>query len=464
MDVGEGVTAPVFTGFYEVDGHRAGPRAAPPEVGEHTDRVFASLGDARTTPATDTPAPGPPLAGVRVMDFGIGAVGVEVGRRLAEYGAQVLKVESRTYIDFMRTVAGSELSPSFVSSSRSKLGFGANAQTPEGHDLLLRLAEVSDVVVENNSTGTMTDLGLDFDALAAVNPGIVMVSSQLMGSRGTWADWRGYGPTGQGPGGLLHLWNYADRDDPAGSASIYPDHYAGCLGAVGAVASLVGRARGTNRAVHVEVAQVEAVAGSLADLLAAEGIEPGSVVPSGNRSEQGAPWGLYPCEGTEQWVAITCRDDEDWRGLRAAMGEPDWSGDAAFATAEARLAHTADLDARVAEWTRTGDKEAIAAECQRHGVPAAPLLTGTDMGSHPHYLAHHFPIRVDQIGLHEMVLDGAAFHGDLMVGPDVRRAPLLGEHTREIATSVLGLDDAEVDKLLAAGVLETTPPVEVPDT
>jgi crotonobetainyl-CoA:carnitine CoA-transferase CaiB-like acyl-CoA transferase len=309
----------------------------------------------------------------------------------------------------------------------------------------------------------MDDLGLAFDDLAAVNPGIVMVSSQLMGSRGVWADWRGYGPTGQGPGGLLHLWNYADRDDPAGSASIYPDHYAGCLGAVGALAALVGRARGTNEGLHVEVAQVEAVAGSLADILAAEGVEPGSVLPSGNRSEQGAPWGLYPCAGTEQWVAITCRDDADWRGLRAAMGEPEWASDPALDDAETRLARADLLDEHVRAWTGTDTKDAIAARCQQHGVPAAPMLTGTDMGSHPHYVARNFAIRIDQQALGEMVLDGAAFHGALMVGPDVRQAPTIGEHTREIARSLLGLDDEEVDKLLAAGVLETTPPVTMPD-
>ena len=198
LDVGAGVTAPVFTGFFELDGERAGPHTSPPEVGEHTEQVFANLGDARVPPAS-TPDPAPPLAGVRVMDFGIGAVGVEVGRRLAEYGAEVIKIESRAYPDFMRTVTGGEFSPSFVSSSRSKLGFGANAQTPEGHDVLMKLAEHSDVVIENNSTGTMDDLGLGFDDLLAVNPNIVMVSSQLMGSHGTWADWRGYGPDRAGP-------------------------------------------------------------------------------------------------------------------------------------------------------------------------------------------------------------------------------------------------------------------------
>jgi len=334
-----------------------------------------------------------------------------------------------------------------------------NAQTPEGHDLLLRLAAVSDVVIENNSTGTMEDLGLGWSDLVSANPGIVMVSSQLMGSRGTWADWRGYGPTGQGPGGLLHLWNYEDRDDPAGSASIYPDHFAGCLGAVAAMAALVGRARGTTAGLHAEVAQVEAVAGALADLLAAEGVAPGSVVPSGNRSERGAPWGLYPCAGEEQWVAITCRDDGDWQALVSEMGDPEWARDPRWATAEARVSDARALDEHVAAWTRELVKDDVAARLQARKVPAVPMLTGTDMGTHPHYLAHEFAITVDQQELGPMVLDGAAFHADLMVGPDVRQAPTVGEHTRQLAIALLGLDDAEVDGLLGKGVLETTPPV-----
>jgi crotonobetainyl-CoA:carnitine CoA-transferase CaiB-like acyl-CoA transferase len=456
----------VFTGYFELDGTRAGPRARPPAVGEHADEVFASLGDRRAASgaAPDSPRrsgtePAAPLAGVRVMDFGIGAVGVEVGRRLAEYGAEVIKIESRAYPDFMRTVTGGEFSPSFVSSSRSKLGFGVNAQTEDGHRLLLRLAEQSDVVVENNSTGTMDDLGLGFADLAAVNPNIVMVSSQLMGSHGTWSDWRGYGPTGQGPGGLLHLWNYADRDDPAGSASIYPDHFAGCLGAVAVMAALVGRARGTTAGLHAEVAQVEAVVGALSDLLAAEAVEAGSVVPSGNHSERGAPWGLYPCAGEEQWVAVTCRDDADWRALCDVMGAPAWADDDAYATAEGRLANADALDEQVGAWTRGIAKDDVAAGLQARGVPAVPMLTGTDMGMHPHYVAHEFAITIDQQGLGPMVLDGAAFHGDLMVGPDVRPAPAIGEHTRRLATTLLGLTDPEIDVLLAAGVLETTPAV-----
>ncbi len=381
------------------------------------------------TPLRSPPVAGPPLAGLRVMDFGHGAVGVEVGRRFAEYGAEVMKVESRTYTDFMRLQLGGETNPSFASSSRSKLGFGVNAKTPEGVAILHELAAQSDLVVENNSTGTMDKLGIGFDALQAVNPDLVMVSSQLMGSHGAWSWWRGYGPSTQPPGGLVHLWNYADTEAPAGSTSIYPDHVAGCLGAVSSLAALVGRERGVNHGVHVEVAQVETVVGMLGDLVAAEAVTAGSVVPLGNRSEIGAPWGLYRCDGEEQWAAITCRDDADWRGLVAAMGAPAWGGDPALATVDGRRARADELDERIGEWTATRTKDDVAAACQREGVPAAPMLTGAEQVSDPQFEARGFAVRIDQPGVGPLWLDGAAFRGEHMVGPDVHQAPELGEHT-----------------------------------
>ena len=162
---------------------------------------------------------------------------------------------------------------------------------------------------------------------------------------------------------------------------------------------------------------------SLADLLAAEGVEAGSVVPSGNRSEQGAPWGLYPCAGEEQWVAITCRDDADWQGLVAAMGEPAWAADPRSPGSRPAVRAPTSSTTSVGEWTAPRTKDAIAAACQAHGVPAAPMLTGTEQTTDAHYVARAFAIEIDQPGVGPMVLDGAAFHGALMVGPDVRPAP-----------------------------------------
>jgi crotonobetainyl-CoA:carnitine CoA-transferase CaiB-like acyl-CoA transferase len=256
----------------------------------------------------------------------------------------------------------------------------------------------------------------------------------------------------------VHLWNYADRDVPAGSTSIYPDHVAGCLGAVASLAALVGRTRGVNRGVHLEVAQVEAVVGMLGDLVAAEGVAAGSVKPMGNRSEVGSPWGLYRCEGEEEWVAITCRDDADWHGLVAAMGGPAWAGEADLGTADGRRARADELDERIGEWTATMSKDDAAAACQAHGVPAAPMLTGAEQVSDPQFEARGFAVRIDQPGVGPLWLDGAAFRGEHMVGPDIHQAPELGEHTRSIARDLLGHDDDEIDRLLAAGILETTPP------
>ena len=179
----------------------------------------------------------------------------------------------------------------------------------------------------------------------------------------------------------------------------------------------------------------------------------------GNRSEVGAPWGLYRCDGEEQWAAITCRDDADWQGLVAAMGKPAWASDAAFATVDGRRQRADELDERIGEWTASLTKDEVAAKCQREGVPAAPMLTGAEQVSDQQFEARGFAVKIDQPGVGPLWLDGGAFRGDHMVGPDVHQAPELGEHTRTIARDVLGRDDDEIDRLLAAGILETTPPV-----
>ncbi len=118
-----------------------------------------------------------------------------------------------------------------------------------------------------------------------------------------------------------------------------------------------------------------------------------------------------------------------------------------------------EIDDRIREWTSAQSKDAVAAACQAHGVPAAPMLTGAEQTTDAQFVARGFAVEIDQPGVGPLVLDGPAFRGALMVGPDIRPAPDLGEHTRQIAREVLGLADDEIDRLLAAGVLETTPPV-----
>jgi crotonobetainyl-CoA:carnitine CoA-transferase CaiB-like acyl-CoA transferase len=457
LPIASGVAGPFAAGFVEVDGARCGPTRGAPARGADESGVFLAAGAARPAPEVGKAEPGAPLAGIRVLDFGIGGVGVEAGRLLAEYGAEVIKIETRTYPDFMRTVTGGWTSPSFASSSRSKQSFGVNVKKPEGLALLKKLIERSDVLIENSATGTLDDMGIGWKTIQALNPRAILVSSQLMGSRGPWASWIGYGPSTQPVGGLVHLWNYDDQDFPAGSAAIFPDHLVGRICAFGAMAALLRRER-TGRGSLVEAAQIEAVTGVLGELLLKAGLEPGSVKPRGNRSERGAPWGAYPCEGAQQWIVITVRDDADWRNLRAALGDPAWAREAAYETAAGRMERCRELDAKLGEWTASQPKRELAALLQRHLVPAGPVFTGTDMLDDPHFQAWRYAREVDVEPLGRFSVEGPCWSASAMPDADVRGAPKLGQHTREIARRLLGLGDADIERLVASGALEDPPP------
>ena len=449
-----GASGPVASGFFEIDGERQGFRRRAPTLGEHDAEVAAGIWtEPRPAPSGPLPEPTLPLAGLRVLDFGIGGVGVEASRLFGEYGADVIKVESRSYPDFIRVVMSTEMSASFASSSRSKRGFGVNLKHEKGLELLHALARHSDVVVENSSTGTMDEMGIGFGKLSELSPGIVMTSSQLLGSRGAWASWIGYGPSTQPIGGLVHLWNYDDQDDPAGSASIFPDHLAGRLAALGALAALYRRER-TGRGGHVEVAQAEAVVNIIGDLLLKEGVAPGTVVPRGNRSERGAPWGSYPCAGHEQWVTITVRDDEDWKKLRGALGSPEWAQRPELETVEGRRAAHDEIDAHLGEWTRAQTKLAVTATLQMFGIPAAPMMTGSEQATDPHFQARGYPRWVDQQELGWIGFEGPPFRASGMADVRIFQAPLLGEHTRAICRDLLGLAHDEIEALVDAGTLE----------
>lgn len=455
IQLDDGRTMKLPSGWFEIDGERVGPTGRPPHVGEHSEQVFTNLGAPRPTPAVPL-VKAPPLAGLKVMDFGHGGVGVETGRMFGEYGADVVKIESRTYPDFIRVVLGGEMSPSFASSSRSKRSLGINAKTPRGIELLKLMAHDSHVVIENNSTGTMTNMGLGYEVMKVENPDIVMMSSQLMGSRGKWASWLGYGPNTQVTGGMTHLWSYENDPEPAGSQSIFPDHFAGRAGAVAALAGVLGNRRLGEGGLHVELCQVEQVVGVMGDLLAKESLQPGSIVPRGNHSDHGTPWGLFPAAGDDKWVAICVRSDTEWAALVEVMGSPDWA-DAGMAE-DARRVDENEIEANIAAWTATMTSAAIVDACLAAGVPSGPMLTGATQSVDPHFEARGYLVKLHQPPIGGMIFEGGGFHASAMVGPDIFPAPGLGQQTREIASDWFGLANDEIEKLVADGVLETDPP------
>jgi crotonobetainyl-CoA:carnitine CoA-transferase CaiB-like acyl-CoA transferase len=249
------------------------------------------------------------------------------------------------------------------------------------------------------------------------------------------------------------LWNFADGDPPPGNNAIHPDHFVGRLCAIAGLLGVYARDE-RGRGVHSDIAQVEATIANIGDLLAKESLVPGSVQPEGNDDARGAPWGVFPCVGEQMWAVVCVRNDDDWRGLVDAMGGPAWAKADELADAASRIRHRAEVNAKVAEWTATLAPRDVMARAQEHGVPAGAMLSSFDQLSDPHLDARGFLVPVQQQEAGPLTFEGPAFHGSAMSGPRITQAPLLGEHTKEIARTLLGLTDAEIEKLVADGVLE----------
>jgi crotonobetainyl-CoA:carnitine CoA-transferase CaiB-like acyl-CoA transferase len=463
-EVADGAAALLPSGFFTVDGERIGPRGGPPRIGGSDARGFEGADEPRKAlfagrdRARGAAQDGHPLRGLRVLDFGVGAVGVEIGRLFAELGAEVIKVESVRAPDFIRIILSSYMNPSFASSSRCKQSFGVDLKSERGRALVEDLVRCSDALIENNASGVTERLGFGPQDLRRINLRIVSFSSQMVGSDGPWKDWIGYGPSTHPVSGLQHLWNFPeDEDHPAGSTNVYPDHFVGRLGAFGVLAGLVQRER-TRRGAHFDAAQFESAIGLLGDLFAQESLAPGSVRPLGNASPRGAPWGAYRCAGEDEWCAVCVRDDGEWEGLRRALGDPAWAREPAYARAEGRLAAREPIDRELEAWTAEREPRDVMETLQAHGVPAGLLAHPVHHIGDPQLEALGYLRPVEQPPLGLLIFEGTPFRGSDLPRPLAEPAPELGRHTRAIARDLLGLSDAEVAELVEAGVLEDPPP------
>jgi crotonobetainyl-CoA:carnitine CoA-transferase CaiB-like acyl-CoA transferase len=454
-----GQRASVASGFFRFDGVRMGPTRRAPGVGEHEDEVLGR--EIRTdsdrrwrTLEGGAKRSGFPFAGLRVLDFGVGAAGPEVSRLLAEYGAEVIKIESGKALDFARIVLPGTMNAGFTSSNRSKKSFGIDLKSDAAARITHQLVRDADVVIENNATGVMDRLGLGYETLKQINPRIILFSTQLMGSSGPWSRWIGYGPHNHAVSGLQYLWNYPeDADTPAGSTNTHPDHLVGRLGALGTTAALIQREREGGGA-HVEVAQFEVLIQLLGDLLAKESLAPGSVQPRGNSSERGAPWGVYPCLGEDEWCVINVRSDAEWAALRKALGDPAWAARSEYDAVEGRRNAQHEIDDALGAWTRKRSPSDVMELLQDHGVPAGVVQHAEHQVRDPHLREREFFQELDQPAVGQLLLEGPVFRGSDMPGPRTEPAPFLAQHTREICRSVLGLPDAEIDRLIEEGPLE----------
>jgi crotonobetainyl-CoA:carnitine CoA-transferase CaiB-like acyl-CoA transferase len=455
IDVAPGASGKIPTGYLEVDGSRAGIRSRAPALGEHNDAVLGQPVVRRAAAASGKPGRRP-FEGVRVLDLGVIVAGAELGRVFADMGAEVIKVENRAFPDGGRQSSrGEAVTTSFTQGHRGKESLGLNLRSPGGVELFKQLVAKSDLVFSNFKPGTMESLGLGYDVLKEINPGIIMADSSALGRTGPMSRSMGYGPLVRASSALTGLWRYPQIDNSySDGVTIVPDHFAARVAAAGVAAALIRRQR-TGIGGTVSVSQAETILTAMSALFLRESLEPGSFVPRGNAGEYDAPDGVFPCAGDDEWCVVSVRDDGDWQNLCRAIGRADLLDDQRLAGSEGRLAHREEVEGYLSAWTGSNAPEAVMQTLQAAGVPAGMMLRLTDYETNPHLLARNFFRVLEQPGLPGPLLtENAPVRSRTMPDPEIRPAPLQGEHTREVMARVLGLSAGEIEALIASGDLE----------
>lgn len=457
-------TLRIPNGLMEIDGTRAGIRRRAPRRGEYDTEIFSDLPPLAGPSTANSPRANPvrrrPLDGIRVLDLGVIVAGGETGRLLADMGAEVIKIENTAFRDGSRqSMSGALITPVFAWGHRNKKSIGINLRSPEGRTYIASLVEQSDVVLSNFKPGTMDKLGLSYQELSRINPRIVVADSSAFGNSGPWNARLGYGPLVRASTGLSLAWKYDTANGGFADAStIYPDHAAARVSAIGVLAQLVRRLK-TNRGGTVSVAQAEVILAQHSDLFASASVRIGT---ESDRGTGNTPSGLYPAAGTDEWIVIDVRDSDEWERLAKCIGSIELVSDPRFETATKRLEHRAALDAVIENWTRSRSPRAAVDLLQESGVPGAMMLRLPELPEDPHLQARQ-TFRVARHPLIDRLLPSENTPARFENIPDVelRPAPLLGEQTREIASTLLGLSDEDIDRMIAAGVLEEElPPID----
>jgi crotonobetainyl-CoA:carnitine CoA-transferase CaiB-like acyl-CoA transferase len=359
--------------------------------------------------------------------------------------------------------------PTFVSVFRNKRSFTVDIRRPEGMDVLARLVAKSDVVYENNATGTMEKLGITYDWLKQANPNIIMVRVPAYGSSGPYAEARALGVHLEAVMGHTLLRGYEDADPSANTAIYSGDYLAGAQGAFAVMTALWQRER-TGQGQLIEIAQAENAAAMFTQAIMDYTLNGRVAGAIGNRDVHGRhPCGVYPARspGTtatmdDRWIAISVEDDEQWAAFGRAIGDPGWAGDPRFATNPGRGAHIRELDELIAAYTREHDDYELAHRLQAAGVAAMPVLEASRMFEDPQLIARQFfrTQTVEGAGTHQYV--GPLWKFDATPVEFYQPPVTFGEHNDYVYRQVLGMDDAEIEALRAGGHIATDYDASVP--
>lgn len=389
-----------------------------------------------------------PLEGIRVLDIATFLAGPFCSTILGEFGAEVIKIEQPGVGDPLRkfgTMHECGDSLVWLSEARNKKAITLNLRDPQGAELLKKLVAEADIVVENFRTGTLESWGVGYEDLKAVNPKIVMLRVTGYGQTGPKARDPGFARIAHAFSGLSYLAGEPDGKPLMPGSTTLGDYLSGTYGALGVLMAL-RVAEQTGEGQYVDIGIYEPVFRYLDEI--APAYERSGFV----RTRMGAdtvnvvPHSHYP-SGDGHWIAIACTSDKMFARLAAAMGQPALADDERYATTAARVERREEVNALVALWTATMDRDALLEQLQQGEVPSGPIHSIADIFTDPQFAARENIVRVGDHRSEPISIPATMPLLSKTPGGVDHLGPALGEHNQEIYQDLLGLDAAAIENL-----------------
>jgi len=395
-----------------------------------------------------------PLDDIKILDVSSFLAGPFCSTQLAEFGAEVWKVELPKVGDALRrfgTITENGDSLPWLSECRNKKSITLDMRTPEGARLLKRLVQEVDVMVENFQPGTLEKWGLGWDTLKEVNPRLVMVRISGYGQTGPYRDRPGFGRIANAFGGLAFLAGYPDRPPVTPGSATIPDYMAGFYGAFGAMLALKARER-TGKGQMVDIGLYEPIFRILDELAPAYAYKGYVRQRMGPATVNVVPHSHYPTKDN-RWIAIACTNDKIYERLAEVMIQTGMPAPAEWATLANRERDREKVDEHVGAWTSQHDRDEVLRICEQAQVPCGPIYSIDEIFEDPQYAARGNILKMQDDRVGELPIPNLVPRLSDTPGSVNWLGPRLGEHNDEIFKTVLGLTDEDLRRLAAEGVV-----------
>ncbi|MGV8056626.1 MAG: CaiB/BaiF CoA transferase family protein [Smithellaceae bacterium] len=398
--------------------------------------------------------------GLKVLDFTWVVAGPIFTRYLSTHGATVIKVESVSRPNILRTTppfkdgkAGLNRSQFAANLEVNKRSLGVNMASKEGRDLIRRVIQVwqPDILAENFSTGAMAKWNLDYDSIRGIAPEIIYINSSFYGATGPRAANRGFGNIGSSVVGFDHLTGWPDAA-PSGLYGAYIDMVTPPMGIVALIAALDHRRR-TGEGQFIDVAQFECGVHHLTPAVLEYELTKKVPKRMANRDLEYCPHGAFPVIGEDRWISIAVTDEKEWESLKFVMGNPSWADDVKFSSASSRKDFEDEIESLISEWTMQQDGHELSMKLDKAGVPSGLVKRCSDLYTDPQ-LSEMKLIQYLDSDFGSMPYEGSPFRFSETPTHLNRPQANIGQDNQFILEELIGLTDEEIAELTVEGILE----------